>query len=221
MIAYLYLPKSARPPFQTVVYFPGASALLEDKYFLSVFADFIPKSGRALLVPMLKSTFERRDALKTYKLRPTALFRDHMVAWLKDLGRSLDYLGTRKEIDESRIAYLGNSWGASVAPVMLAVEDRFKVAVLLSGCFLFGRTLPEVDAINFVGRARIPLLMLNGRYDDIFPVETSQRPLFELFGTPAEQKKHILYETGHIPPRKEVIRESLRWLDTYLGPVGR
>ena len=144
-----------------------------------------------------------------------------MVAWSKDLGRSLDYLETRKEIDRGRIAYFGLSWGGAVAPVMLAVEDRFKVAVLMAGGLSLWGTLPEVDAINFVGRVRTPILMLNGRHDHLFPVETSQRPLFDFFGTPAGQKKQIVYETGHTPPRKEVIRESLSWLDTYLGPVGK
>ena len=68
-------------------------------------------------------------------------------------------------------------------------------------------------------RVRIPVLMLNGRYDHFFPVESSQIPLFRLLGTPEKDKKHVLYETGHAPPRKEFIRESLDWLDKYLGPV--
>jgi hypothetical protein len=43
--------------------------------------------------------------------------------------------------------------------------------------------------------------------------------MFELLGTPAEHKKHLLYETDHIPPRIEYIKETLTWLDKYLGPV--
>jgi hypothetical protein len=42
-----------------------------------------------------------------------------------------------------------------------------------------------------------------------------------LASTPVEQKKHIVYESGHIAPRKEVIRECLSWLDRYLGPLGK
>ena len=63
--------------------------------------------------------------------------------------------------------------------------------------------------------------MINGRYDHFFPVETSQKPFLKLLGTPDADKKYVLYETGHAPPRKEVIRESLDWLDKYLGPVKR
>lgn len=34
-----------------------------------------------------------------------------------------------------------------------------------------------------------------------------------------ENKRLILYETDHIPPRAEYIKETLAWLDKYLGPV--
>jgi hypothetical protein len=64
--------------------------------------------------------------------------------------------------------------------------------------------------------------MLNGRYDDIFPLESSQRPMFHLLGTPRADKKHVIYEAGHEDfPRKESVRETLDWLDKYLGPVRR
>jgi len=221
VIAYLYLPKNAAPPFQTVVYFPGSGAIHTDKFSLSVYADFIPKSGRALICPVYKSTFERVVELKSDYPEPTALWRDHNIAWSKDVGRSIDYLETRKDIDRGSLAYLGLSWGGAVAPIVLAVEDRFKTAVLESGGLEFQRALPEADQINFVTRVRIPLLMLNGRYDHFFPVESSQIPFFRLLGTPAKDKKHVVYETGHAVPRKEFIRETLDWLDKYLGPVKR
>jgi hypothetical protein len=52
------------------------------------------------------------------------------------------------------------------------------------------------------------------------PVETSQRPLFEMLGTPASDKRHVIFETGHavvtLPP---MIKEVLDWLDRYLGAV--
>src|SRR5262249_55452066 len=60
VIAYLYLPKTGPPPFQTVVYFPGATAMHLDRFELPIYYDFIPKTGRALLAPVFKSTFDRR-----------------------------------------------------------------------------------------------------------------------------------------------------------------
>jgi hypothetical protein len=62
--------------------------------------------------------------------------------------------------------------------------------------------------------------MLNGRYDFGAPVETQQRPLFELLGPPPDQKHHTVLETGHAMPFELVRREILPWLDRYLGPIG-
>ena len=64
MAAYLFLPRSASPPWQTVVFFPGAMATLDDRLNLSNVEDaydFILKSGRAFVVPIYKGTYERRD----------------------------------------------------------------------------------------------------------------------------------------------------------------
>ena len=62
--------------------------------------------------------------------------------------------------------------------------------------------------------------MVNGRFDELFPVEINQLPLFELLGTPAADKRHVILDSGHgSPPRAEVLRETLGWFDKYLGPV--
>ena len=221
VIAHVYLPKNAAPPYQTVIYFPGSGAITADRFTLSPYADFIPKSGRALVAPIFKSTFERRDELKSDVPEHTAFYRDHVIAWSKDVGRTIDYLETRKDVDRAKLAYVGLSWGSALAPIILAVEDRFRVAVLESGGLEFQRALPEADKFNFVSRVKIPVLMVNGRYDHFFPVESAQDPLFRLLGTPEKDKKHVIYETGHAVPRKDFIRETLDWLDKYLGPVKR
>lgn len=61
--------------------------------------------------------------------------------------------------------------------------------------------------------------MLNGRYDMAFPYETSSKLMFGLLGTPKEDKEQKVYETDHFVPLNELIKESLAWLDKYLGPV--
>ena len=91
--------------------------------------------------------------------------------------------------------------------------------VLVSGGLEFQATLPEVDPLNFAPRARQPTLMLNGRYDFFFPVEASQLPLFRLLGAPAENKRQVIAEGGHYPPQDLLVKETIDWLDRYLGPV--
>ena len=60
---------------------------------------------------------------------------------------------------------------------------------------------------------------VSGRYDAIFPLETSARPMFDLIGSPAEHKGPVISEEGHAVPRNEVIAEVLSWFDQYLRPI--
>ena len=103
--AYLYLPRNASPPYQTVVYFPGSIAMLTRSsagLAGSRWFDFFVKNGRAVLWPIYKSTYERGDAVTSYRAEETILYRDHVLMWAKDMRRAIDYLGTRGDIDTTR-----------------------------------------------------------------------------------------------------------------------
>ncbi len=54
-----------------------------------------------------------------------------------------------------------------------------------------------------------------------FRLKPLKTPMFRLLGTPKEHKRHAIFETGHVIPRNELIKETLDWLDRYLGPVER
>jgi dipeptidyl aminopeptidase/acylaminoacyl peptidase len=142
-----------------------------------------------------------------------------VVKIVKDLRRSVDYLETRSDIDGGKLAFVGHSYGAALGPIMTAVEDRLKASVLRSGGFYVPPLRPEIDQFNYVSRVKIPTLMLNGRYDFYFDFETCGRLMFDLLGTPPEQKELKVYDTDHTIPDSEFIKETLRWLDKYLGPV--
>jgi cephalosporin-C deacetylase-like acetyl esterase len=106
--------------------------------------------------------------------------------------------------------------------LLLPYEERIKACVLICGGFspiLGFAAVPQLDFVNLAPRVTVPTLMLNGRYDFVFPVETSQKPMFDFLGTPREQKKYVLYDTAHNVPRNEMIKETLNWFDLYLGPV--
>jgi eukaryotic-like serine/threonine-protein kinase len=225
MIAYLFLPAKTTPPFQTVVHFPGAGAVYTKSSadslseYLGAF-DFIIKSGRAVMFPLYKGTFERGAGDEPiYWPNMTSSYRDYVIAWSKDLSRSIDYLESRQDIDHNKLAYEGYSWGAAMGSLLPAVEDRFKALLLISPGFWLEKRLPEVDQLNFAPRVKAPVLMLSGCYDYIFPVGTSQEPMFRLLGTPKEYKRRVVYDTGHDLPENEIIKETINWLDKFLGPV--
>ncbi|MEO6238090.1 MAG: protein kinase [Vicinamibacterales bacterium] len=214
---YLYLPRNARPPYQTVVFFPGGDApLLRSSRELRLNAvDFVIRSGRAVLYPVWAGTYER--AVQT---RGGSTFRDLTIARGKDMQRCMEYLLTRTDIDHDKLAFYGISLGAFNGVIFTAIEPRFKASVLSGGGMSETRRPVEIDPITFAPRVRVPTLMVNGRFDFSNPVETMQRPLFDLLGTPPADKRHEVLEGGHIPVRMhDVIRVILDWYDRYLGPV--
>lgn len=226
MSAYLFLPDNAQPPYQTIVYFPGTGAIWTPEFdpdhdFQLQLIDFVLKSGRAIFYPVLKSTFNRQDGLPNSNPSASVNYRDHAIMWMKDIIRSVDYLETRPDIQIDKIGYYGLSWGARFAALCLAVEKRFKTGVLISGGISIHTPLEEVAEYTYLPRVKIPVLMLNGLHDHCcFPVEAAQKPFFNLLGTDAKNKKHVLFENAaHLPARADLINESFEWFDRYLGFV--
>ena len=106
-----------------------------------------------------------------------------------------------------------------MGPIMMAIEPRLKAGVVVVAGLNFQKALPEVDEVHYLQRVEIPVIMLNGKYDFFFPYETSQVPYFELMGTAGEHKRLVVHEAGHSFPRTELVKETLGWLDRYLGKV--
>jgi hypothetical protein len=219
LLLYLYLPRRGRRPCPAVVFFPPGSAIAKptlgkrETYHF----DFLLKGGRAVLYPVYKGTYQRRDSLRSDAQDSTIFYRDHVVMWGKDLRRAVDYLETRPEVSTARLGYYGVSWGGALGGLMPAIESRIKVVVLEVAGLDFPPIRPEVDPVNYLPRIHAPTLMINGRYDFYFPVETSQRPMFRLLGTAPADKRHVIEEGSHFVPRPRLIQETLAWLDRYQG----
>ena len=223
---YLFTPKRVSPPYQAAVYFMGLGAFQTRssgepfQTIDGIRADLV-RSGRALVVPIWKGSSDRwDDFLSQEGEQYLRSMRTRLALWSEDLGRTIDYLEAREDIDAERVAYFGVSFGASTPLALLDLEDRLKAALLVLPGYTYRDVPPEIDAVNYVPRITLPVLMIGGRDDYVFPVETAQRPLFEQLGTPPEHKRHELYEMGHGPiPRGQFLRDVLPWLDQYLGPV--
>jgi eukaryotic-like serine/threonine-protein kinase len=216
--AYLFIPKNARPPYQTVVVFPGSDAVFtsSSRHLGLRLIEFHIRSGRVLVYPVYKGTYERQVQSPA---GPVAN-RDLRIQRTNDVRRTMDYLETRHDVDRDRIAYYGVSLGGAMAPYVLALESRFRCALLFGGILTRAVATPEVEPQNFQARVRLPVLYVAGRDDFMVPFETAQREYFDLLGTPPAQKRHYVFEGGHVPTQfNDVVREMLQWLDEWMGPV--
>ena len=220
----LHIPPSAQPPYQSVVFFPGSNVLrspeIEDISLVPL--DFILRSGRVLVEPVYDGAFQRNDGRTLQRWSSTASGNELLRRWVQDLGRTIDYLTARPDMDGEAVTYLGLSLGAAIAPNLLAYEPRFAAAVLYSGGF--GRSSTQSTIDNQTGLARrveAPVLMLAGRDDIVSPLEPHKTAFLGAFGAPEESKTLRVYEAGHWPlPMNEVIRETIDFLDRFVGRVG-
>ena len=188
MPAYLFLPKNKQPPYEGIVYMPGAASMLAGNSANlrdTPNYDYVVVSGRAVLYPIYAGTYERNTGQTSGWPQKTRAYEEWMVKVSNDARRAVDYLQSRPDIRADDIAYVATSWGAAVGTRTLALEPRFKTAVLLDGGFpQESKVLPELDALNYVTRVTLPVLMINGDSDLIFPLELGQKPYFHLLGTP-------------------------------------
>ena len=221
--AWLYLPKSARPPYQVVQFVPGSnvyrgepvSSIAEGSRLAS-----IVKAGRALFIVVLPG-YPGREWPMGFR-RPdgkTVAFRQRAVGESVDMRRGIDYLETRKEVDLARLAFMNVSisWQGIL---FSAVEPRYRSVVLLSDGLYPEQSewVPEANPVNFAPHIRAPKLMVNGRWDEDFAFRTEAEPLYKLLSEP---KQLELYDGGHIPPAEVVVPVVNAWLDRTMGPVAR
>jgi eukaryotic-like serine/threonine-protein kinase len=138
------LPRKGAPPYQTIIYFPGSDAIYQRTDDLQLWRfRYLVKSGRAVVYPIYKGTYSRGDELNNDYQTPTSMWRDHLSYWSKDLGRTVDYIETLKDLDHNRIAYLGFSWGTFLGAVLPAMEPRIKTLLLVGGDLNFKKLFPR------------------------------------------------------------------------------
>jgi TolB-like protein/dienelactone hydrolase len=226
----LFLPTDRRSPPGVIFYFPHAGDLVGpvttggfDPAAGSIPLDFLLKSGWALAVVAFDRAFERQwSAERRRSMSSGDRTRLQQRHWRVELGRTIDYLATREDIDARKLGVFAISFGAGAMLPMLAVENRIGAAVLYGGGTFLHSGLPATEQVyNYLPRVTQPVLMLNGRWDIVGPLESQQR-LFELLGSPADAKKHVVYEAGHGHlPRFQVEKETLDWFERHLGTARR
>jgi formylglycine-generating enzyme required for sulfatase activity/tRNA A-37 threonylcarbamoyl transferase component Bud32/dienelactone hydrolase len=221
VLAYLYLPKSSRPPYHTLVFIPSSAAFGQST--IPRLAELVVgaqvKGGRALLAPVLEGMVERQQGRRSPPAPNSVAFRDGMVRHATEMRLAMDWAAARPDIDSSRFAYIAISFGAGSRLPFAAVDPRFKAVALLGGGIdeRIQPTLPEASNINFAPRIRAPKLMINGRLDEEHPWLTRAKPLWELLREPKELL--LVDDAGHAVPTEELTPPTKAFLDRVLGPV--
>jgi formylglycine-generating enzyme required for sulfatase activity len=220
-LAYLYLPKGVRRPLQVIHYVPSFASrgggLTVPQEAEVVGAPFI-KAGRALFVVVPQENVERWPGGLPRPDEPTVKFRDFVVHETIDLRRGLDYLESRTaELDTNKIACFALSV-ASERLVGMAVETRYRAALIMSGGLFEDdpKTVPEASPVNFVPYIRPPKLLLNARYDEAISWKTEGEPLYRLLREP---KELFLVDDGHFAPLEKWVPRAREFFDRQLGPV--
>ena len=117
-----------------------------------------------------------------------------------------------------KIAICAPSSGASVGLILAAVDRRYASVFLAAAGIGKPHTqwIAEANIVNFAPHIRGPILILQGRYDEIFGWKAEFEPLYKLLREP---KRLILFDGGHAPPMELFAMTIHRWLDETLGPV--
>lgn len=129
--AYLVVPKG-KGPFAAVLWghwYMQGSAFLNRKEFLDE-AVALAHSGLISLLPdgpiARAGHVESNDPLSDQEA-------GEMVQAIVDMRRGADLLLERKDVDASRLAYVGHSYNAQVGGFLCGIDHRFKAFVLMAG----------------------------------------------------------------------------------------
>ncbi len=189
--AWLYRP-AGDGPFPVVVSIHGGPESQSRPTFSSTYQMWLRTLGVAVVVPNVRGS---NGYGKTYLGLDNGLKREDSV---RDIGALLDWIARQEDLDASRVAVFGGSYGGyMVLASSVHYSDRLKAAVNIVGISSFVTFLentqdyrrdlrraeygderdPEMRAhlqkispLNNVGKIRVPMLVVQGQNDPRVPV---------------------------------------------------
>jgi dienelactone hydrolase len=157
-----------------------------------------------------------------------------------EMRRAIDLLLSRNDVDPKRVGYVGHSFGAQWGAILSAVDPRIKAAVLMAGAAeeadlmlrsdnpriadlraslpkgqldTYLNTLEDINAINYIGHARIPLLLQFGNFEQYF-----NRASMDRYAAAATEAKTVLfYDSAHDLNDPHALTDRAEWLAKRLA----
>jgi dienelactone hydrolase len=229
--ALLFVP-SGRGPFAGLILQHGLPGSKED-----VALDAEDLAGLGAVVIAIDAPFARRSGAP---IAFTRRDRKEQIQLIVDLRRAVDLLRARADVDDDRIAYLGESYGAAMGGLLAGVEHRIAAFVLMSGdsglvehfsgpedrlgpLFMLSparrrawlAAMRPIEPLRWVKRASAPILFLFGRHDHLVPVRDQTR-----YWRAAPDPKEIRwYDSDHML-LPQAWCDAARFLGSQIGIAG-
>lgn len=218
-----------------------AHGFLGDIDQMLFFAQISANSGYACIIPEIAAHGARQKNGQNLFGGDLDFLHDGIVETVGDFRRAIDFAVTRPRVDTRRIGFVGISLGAILGTLTTALDSRIRVFASVVGggdwklimpaqfraiaerdaqesrggqlIRKYNNLLEDVDPKNYAARiAPRPILMLNGRSDDIIP-PAAARVLYNAARQPKTQK---WFNAGHFLPPLEVATVVQKWLDNNL-----
>ncbi|MEO5741978.1 MAG: alpha/beta hydrolase family protein [Vicinamibacterales bacterium] len=243
VLAYLLLPEKARPPVPLMICVPGHGRGVDDIVGIDEqggdrtdkagyqhdFAIQVAEAGMAAMAiePMgfgcRRDPVNARLGLSRKACDPAAggamLVGQTMIGWrVWDVMRTIDYVATRSEIDQSRVGCMGISGGGTVTVFSAALDPRISAALVSGYLNTFRDSIGSLAHCidNYVPgilnwaemhdlaglMAPRPLFVESGEKDNIFPIRASiesfneVRKIYDVFGSP-DRIEHEVFPGEH------------------------
>ena len=199
---------------------------------MAPYAQMLAKHGAVVIA--IDAPFARRSGPP---LRFSPADRAEQIQLIRDLQRAVDVLRARANVDDARVAYVGFSYGGAMGALFAGIERRIRAAVLVvgDGGLVSHSTGPEdfdfmasmscatrldwiramapIEPIRFIPHASpIPLLLQNGRSDDLVPEADAKA----LHAAAPDPKTILWYAAGH-GLNLQAARDRHDWLHETIG----
>jgi dipeptidyl aminopeptidase/acylaminoacyl peptidase len=140
--AFYYKPRDdSKKPFPVIVNIHGGPEGQATASFSSTFEYWVNELGAAVLAPNVRGS---TGYGKTYSELDNGMKREDTI---KDIGKLLDWIATRPELDSKRIAVIGGSYGGFMSLSTLAhFSDRLRCGVDVVGISNFITFLESTES---------------------------------------------------------------------------